>query len=152
MTDETVQIVIRLNLYGLLTPNDHQTVYNLLFGRRGQNETPNIRTLVNRLSVGTRSKMTLKDDEDNDEILIFWRYDISFTTFPRFESELISLYEKGKDRTFDLLNKDKTFLLISTNTVRILSPPELMYLKTQIQTYLDCKKPLGEVEILCKDY
>ena len=143
--------VIRINLGVLLTPNDHQTVYNLLFGRRGQNETPNIRTLVNRISIGTRTKMTLKDEEDQDEILIFWRYDDNFTTLPRFESNLISLYQQKIDRKFDLLNKDKTFLLISTNRVRILSPPELMYLKTQIQTYLDRKKPLGEIDLLCKD-
>ena len=152
MTDEKVQIVIRINLRALLTPNDHQTIYNVLFGRRGVNETPNIRTLVNRYSVGTRTKMTLKDDEDTDEILIFWRYDDNFTTLPRFESELISLYQQRIDRKFDLLSKDKTFLLISTNTVRILSPPELMYLKKQIEDYLDRKKALDEIELLCKDY
>ena len=55
--------------------------------------------------------MTLKDDEDTDEILIFWRYDDNFTTLPRFESEFIgSLYQQRIDRKFDLLSKDKTFL------------------------------------------
>ena len=149
MNDQRVQIVIKINLGASITPKDYQTISNILFGRRYKT-TPEIQTLVKLSAIATRTKMTLKDNEDNDEILIFWRYYDNFTTLKRFESDMISLYQKGNDRKFDILNRNKDYLLIGTNTVRILNNPELMYLKTQVESYLDHKKALGEVEILCK--
>jgi hypothetical protein len=73
METNKIPIVIHIRLSALLTKSDYETVYNVLFTRRGLNETPTIRSCVNRFAIGTRTKNTLNDDDDDDEILIFWR-------------------------------------------------------------------------------
>ena len=147
MTDNNVRIVIKINLGELFTPTDSQTVYKLLFA--DINKSLNIQALIHKMCIKTRTKMTLKDD-DNQEVLIYWKLDSNLATLPRFQSDLISLYEEKKDREFKLLDKNNMYRLIGTNTVRGLSPPELFYLKKQLSDYIDRKKQLGEVELLCK--
>src|SRR5688572_20941236 len=80
--DRKIQVVMRINLGGLLTRSDYENIYNILFARRLENEPVNIRNCVNRLAIGTRTKMTLKEDEDQDSILVFWRYYTYLTTIP----------------------------------------------------------------------
>ena len=148
MTDNNVRIVIKINLGELFTPTDSQTVYKLLFA--DINKSLNIQALIHKMCIKTRTKMTLKDDDNQDEVLIYWKLDSNLATLPRFQSDLISLYEEKKDREFKLLDKNNMYRLIGTNTVRGLSPPELFYLKKQLSDYIDRKKQLGEVELLCK--
>lgn len=155
MEDNKVQIVIRIDLgslilpSGLTLPNSYETISNILFGRSGYKETPKIRTLVNRLAIGTRTKMTLKEESNQDSILIFWRYDPNLTTIATFTSDLLSVYEDS-DREYKRLNKDSLYLLIGTNNIRTLSAPELFYLKKQIDGYVERVKALGKVKVLCK--
>jgi hypothetical protein len=145
--DNTIRFVIKINLGELLTPSDFQTIYKLLF--TDINKTQNIQALIHKICIKTRTKMTLKDDNDKDEVLIYWRYDPNLATLRSFESDLISLYHEKEDkRKFNLLNHNTNFRLIGTNTVRQLSPPELMYLRTQLENYINRKKPLGEIELL----
>ena len=149
MTDEKVQIVIRINLYALLTPKDYQTIFNILFGRRYKT-TPEIQTLVKLLAIATRTKMTLKEESTQDSILVFWRYDNLTTNIPTFTSDLLSVYESS-DIEYKRLSKDDSYLLIGTNNFKTLSPPEVYYLKKQIEDYLERAKGLGEVKIICKN-
>ena len=149
------QIVMQINLEHLLSVSNYQTVSNMLFGRRGHGETPKIRTLVNNLCVGTRTKMALyevdeKEAKNKNSILIFWRYypELLEVTLPRFESLLISLYEKKKDRNFDLLARNKSYEVLGTDRIRVSSPPELMYLRKQLIDYVEYAKGVGKVEIL----
>ena len=137
MNDLSVtRICILIRLGSLLLPKDYLTIYKIFFAKE---KTPNLRTLILKLCIGTRLKTTLKENDNEDELLIYWGYDKNLTTLPRFESELISLYEQGEDRKYNLLNQDKSFRLIGTNTVRLLSPPELMYLRTQLESYIERK-------------
>ena len=133
--DNTVRVVIKINVGELLTPTDFQTVYKLLFA--DINKTQNLSTLILKLCIGTRLKTTLKENDNEDELLIYFQYDPSLATLPRFESDLISVYQEKKDRKYRLFNQNKSFRLIGTNTVRLLSPPELMYLRTQIINFID---------------
>ena len=149
MKDNNVRtVIIKLNL-GLLTPKDYLTIQKILFANDVKlNKSLTILTLIHRLCIRTRIKMTFKNGDDQDEILIFWKYDPNLATLPRFESDLISVYQEKKERKYNLLNQNKSFRLIGTNTVRLLSPPELMYLRTQIINFIDRKKELGEIELL----
>ena len=133
MKDITVtRICIHIRLSSLLLPKDYLTIYKLLFAKE---KTPNLRTLILKLCIGTRLKTTLKENDNEDELLIYFQYDPSLATLPRFESDLISVYQEKKDRKYKILNQDKSFRLIGTNTVRVLSPPELFYLKKQLSDY-----------------
>ena len=145
MNDLSVnRICIHIRLSSLLLPKDYLTIYKLLFAKE---KTPNLRTLILKLCIGTRLKTTLKENDNEDELLIYFQYDPSLATLPRFESDLISVYQEKKDRKYKILNKDKSFRLIGTNTVRLLSPPELMYLRTQLENYIERKKPLAEIDL-----
>ena len=144
---ETLQIVIRINLCGLLTPKDYQTISNIFFGRRYKT-TPEIQTLVKLLAIATRTKMTLKEESTQDSILVFYRYDGNLITIPTFTSDLLSVYESSNTE-YKRLSKDDSYLLIGTNNFKTLSPPEVYYLKKQIEDYLERAKGLGEVELLC---
>ena len=124
------------------------TVYKILFAK--DVKSPNILALIHKLCVKTRVKTTFNDDQD--QILIYWKIDANFTTLPSFESDIINLYNEKEDaRKFKQLNRDSYYKLIGTNTVTVLSPPELMYLKHQLDEYVNRKKPYNEVELLCKD-
>lgn len=143
-------VIIKLNL-GLLTPKDYLTIQKILFAN-DVNKSPNLLVLIHKLCVKTRVKTTFKDEDDQDELLIYWKYDPNLATLPRFESDLISVIdEKENSRKFKSLNRDNYFRLIGTNTVRVLSPPELMYIKHQLDEYVYRKKSFNEVELLCKD-
>ena len=145
--DNTIRFVIKINLGELLTPTDFQTVYKMLFADNA-NKMQNIQALIHKICIKTRTKMTLKDDDDKDEVLIYWRYSPHLTTLRSFESNLLTLYHEKEDkRKFNLLNHNTNFRLIGTNTVRQLSPPELMYLRTQLENYIERKKPLGEIQL-----
>ncbi len=146
MNDQRVQIVIRINLGASITPKDYQTISNILFGRRYKT-TPEIQTLVKLLAIATRTKMTL----NQDSILVFWRYDPNLTTniIPTFSSDLLSVYDSS-DIEYKRLTKDDLYLRIGTNNFKTLSPPEVFYLKKQIDDYLEYAKGLGEVKIICK--
>ena len=144
--DNTIRFVIRINLGSLLLPSDFQTVYKLLFA--DINKTQNIQALIHKICIKTRTKMTLKDEDDQDEILVYWRYSPHLITLRSFESNLLTLYHEKEDkRKFNLLNHNTNFRLIGTNTVRQLSPPELMYLRTQLENYIERKKLLGEIQL-----
>jgi hypothetical protein len=132
----------------LLTKSEYEAVYNVLFTRRNPSEQPSIRKCLNSLAIGTKTKKTFNEDDDQDEILITWRYDKWLTPIPRFETDWIGVYEEGEDRKFKLLQKDNQFHLIGTNHVRLLSPPELFYLRKQLLDFIDRKKPLGVLQIL----
>ena len=137
IVDNNVRIVIHINLAALLSPKDHLTISKILFAN-DVNKSPNILALIHKVCVKTRVKMTFKGEDDQYEILIFWKYDANFTTFPRFESDLISVYEEKEDcREFKLLNQNKQFQLIGTNTVSVLSRPEQLWLKYRFNQYLD---------------
>ena len=145
MTNLTViRFCILIRLSSLLLPKDYLTIYKLLFAKE---KTPNLRTLILKLCIETRLKTTLKENDNEDELLIYFQYDPSLATLPRFESDLISVYQEKEDRKYNLLNQNKSFRLIGTNTVRLLSPPELMYLRTQLENYIERKKPLGEIDL-----
>ena len=77
--------------------------------------------------------MTMKEESNQDSVLVFWRYDPNLTTIPTFTSDLLSVY-KISDRDYNRLNKDNSHLLIGTNNIRSLSAPELFYLKKQIES------------------
>ena len=148
MRDNNVRIVIKINLGELLTPTDFQTVYKMLFADNA-NKMQNIQALIHKNCIKTRTKMTLKDDDDKDEILIYYRYSPNLTTLRSFESNLLSLYHEKEDkRKFNLLDHNTNYRLIGTNTVRVLSAPELFYLKKQLSDYIDRKTALGEMELL----
>lgn len=88
MDSHTVnRFCILIKLSHLLTKSEYEAVYNVLFARRNPTEHPTIRKCLNSLAIGTRTKKTFNEDEDEDKILITWRYDKSLTTIPRFESE-----------------------------------------------------------------
>lgn len=95
--DSVSRFCILIKLSHLLTKSEFEAVYNVLFARRNPSEYPTIRKCVNALAIGTRTKTTFKEDEDEDEILVTWRYDKSLTPIPRFESDWISVYEEGED-------------------------------------------------------
>ena len=145
MTNLTViRFCILIRLSSLLLPKDYLTVYKLLFAKE---KTPNLRTLILKSCIGTRLKTTLRENDSEDELLIYFQYDPSLATLPRFESDLISVYQEKEDRKYKILNQDKSFRLIGTNIVRILSPPELFYLKKQLSDYIDRKTALGEIQL-----
>lgn len=142
-------VIIKLNL-GFLLPKYHLVINKILFANDVKlNKSPDLLVLIHRLCIRTRVKMTFKDEDEKDELLIFWRFFPNLTTLPHFESDLISVInEKDDSRKFKFLNQNKNFKLIGTNTVSVLSPPELLYLKHTMDQYLNRKKPIGEVEIL----
>ena len=147
MTDNDVRFVLKINLGDILTSSDYQTVYKLLFADNA-NKMQNIQALIHKNCIKTRTKMTLKDEDDKDEILIYYRYFPDLTTLRSFESDLISLYhEKDDKRKFKSLDHNTNYRLIGTNTVKVLSPPELFYLKKQLSDYIDRKTALGEMEL-----
>ena len=96
MTDNNVRFVIRINLSELLTPTDFQTVYKLLF--TDINKTQNIQALIHKICIKTRTKMTLNDDDNQDEILVYWKYNPNLVSLRSFESNLLGLYHEKKDR------------------------------------------------------
>ena len=55
---------------------------------------------------------------------------------------------KKRTEKFKLLDKNNMYRLIGTNMVRVLSPPELFYLKKQLSDYIDKKNQLGKIELL----
>ena len=148
MKDKNLQIVFRINLWASHTPKDYQTVYNILFGRRYK-QTTEIQTLVKLSAIATRTKMTLKEESTQDSILVFCRYDPNLTTniIPTFSSDLLSVYDSS-DIEYKRLSKDDSYLLIGTNNFKTLSPPEVFYLKKQIEDYLERAKGFGEVKII----
>jgi hypothetical protein len=117
MEDNNVLIVIKINLGALLTSSDQQPIYKVLFAKE-VNKTPNIQTLIHKLCIGMRVKTTFKENDNEDELLIYWRYSHTLTTLQNFESQLISVYEESKDIKFKLLDRNAFFKLISTNTVK----------------------------------
>jgi hypothetical protein len=151
LKDQIVRIVIKINLGALLVKSDYEILYNLLFVRKDKTEIPSIISCVYNLCVGTRLKVSqdfFKSKGEDGEILIFWRINKSLTEIQPIESDLISVYEEKLDRKFRLYQKNQNYHLISTDTVRLLSPPETMYLKHQLDEYVQKRKPLGQIELL----
>ena len=138
MKNYNVRIVIHIHLFALLSPKDHLIISKILFAN-DVNKSPDLLALIHKLCMKTRVKMTFKDEDDGqDELLIYWKNDSSFTTFPRFESKLFSVYNEREDnRQFKLLNQNKHFQLIGTNTVSVLSRPAQLWLKYQLDEYLN---------------
>jgi hypothetical protein len=139
-----------LDLRHCLFPSDFEFIYNVLFARRYTNEKPSLRKLINTCAITTKLKRTFKASEDpqddsNDEILIFWKFDL--VELPRIKSELISIYEEKQDIEFKLLNRSKYLYLVGVATVHTLTPPEQYYLLHQIENYIERKKPLGELQV-----
>jgi hypothetical protein len=95
MEVQKITSVFHIRLSALLTPNDYQTVYNLLFARRYNNETPNISKCINLIAIGTKTRLTFNEDDNKDEILIYWGYDPYIATLPRFKNDLISVYNEN---------------------------------------------------------
>ena len=62
----------------------------------------------------------MKEESNQDSVLVFWRYDPNLTTIPTFTSDLLSVY-KISDRDYNRLNKDNSYLLIGTNNIRSLT-------------------------------
>lgn len=147
MIDNDVRFVLKINLGELLTPTDFQTVYKMLFADNA-NKMQNIQALIHKNCIKTRTKMTLKDEDDKDEILIYYRYSPNLTILRSFESNLLTLYHEKEDkRNFKSLDHNTNYRLIGTNTVKVLSPPELFYLKKQLSDYIDRKTALGEIQL-----
>ena len=128
---------------------EYLTIQKILFANDVIKSPADLLASIHKLCVKSKVKMTFKNEDDKDELLIYWRYDPNLTTLPSFEADLISVYDEKEDsRKFKLLNQDKNFKLIGTNTIRVLSPPELLYLKHTLDQYIDRKKPLDEVKLL----
>ena len=137
MIDNNVRIVFKINLGALQLPSDYLTIYKILFAN-DVSKSPIILALIQKLCIRTRVKTTFKDEDDGqDELLIYWKYNANFSTLPKFESKLLSVYDEREDREFKLLNQDKDFKLIGTNTVSVLSHPQQLCLKYLLDRYVD---------------
>ena len=145
--------VIKLDIFKASTKQDFEFIYNVLFARRYNYTTgESLRRLLNNLALSTRLKRTFTDNEDptddsNEQVIIFFSFD--YFELPRFKSDLISIYEEKMDREFKLLNRSKYLYLLGVPTIRLLQPSEQAYLLHQIENYVDKKKGLGEIELLC---
>ena len=106
--------VIKLDISKALTKQDYEFIYNILFARRYTRETISIRRLLNNLAISTRLKRTFKDNEDptddsNEQVIIFFKF--KHVELPRFKSDLISVFDEGRDkREFKLLNRSNKTL------------------------------------------
>lgn len=143
--------VIKLDIFKASTKQDFEFIYNVLFARRYTGESL-IRRLLNNLALSTRLKRTFTDNEDptddsNEQVIVFFKFD--HVELPRFNSDLISIYEEKVDREFKLLNRSKYLYLLGVPTIRLLQPSEQAYFLHQIENYVDKKKGLGEIELLC---
>ena len=146
--------VIKLDIFKALTKQDFEFIYNVLFARRYTGESLSLRRLLNNLAISTRLKRTFTDNEDptddsNEQVLLFFKFD--HVELPRFNSDLISIYEEKVDREFKVLNSSKYLYLVGVPTIRLLQPSEQAYLLRQIENYVDKKKGLGEIELFCSN-
>ena len=154
--DKSVTYLIRLDISKALTKQDFEFIYNILFARRYTRESLSIRRLLNNLAISTRLKRTFTDtnsedptDDSNEQVIVFFKFD--HVELPRFNSDLISIYEEKVDREFKLLNHSKYLYLLGVPTIRLLQSSEQAYLLHQIENYVDKKKGLGEIELFCSN-
>ena len=152
MENRSVTYLIRLDISKALTKQDFEFIYNILFASRYTGESLSIRRLLNNLAISTRLKRTFTDNEDptddsNEQVIIFFKFD--HVELLRFKSDLINIFEEKVDREFKLLNRSKYLYLVGVPTIRLLQPSEQAYFLHQIQNFVDKKKSLGEIELLC---
>ena len=156
MNDQKVSVVFHFRVGQVLTQSEFNLICKLLFCRPDQHEKYSITRGINTLAIGTRTKIVFaNNDNDNDddlklELLVFWKYSPNILSLPLFTTNQISVFD-GKSREFKNLNRNKRFSLIGVNVIRTLSTPELFYLKHQLCNYIEEKKSLGEIEVLCSN-
>jgi len=147
---KTYLIHIRPNQ--LLTKDEYQKIYLVIFARTLPNDRPSIISCLRQLALGTEVKIKTNDEinEELEEVLIYWRINESVISegLRRFKSNLLSVYSED-DHEYKLLKRrDKKFSLLGVSNIRVLSIPESVYLVNQLNSYLEKYLPRQVVKIL----
>jgi hypothetical protein len=99
------------------------------------------------MSTSTRLR---KNFNENDNVIeetwyIYYKTDDQ-SILPRFESDLISVFEERKDKIeWKKILSLSDFRVLGTNKIRLLSVSEYMYIKSQLDRYLEKYEPRGLV-------
>ena len=65
--------LIHIKPLELLTKDEYEKIYLVIFARRNPQEHPTIRSCLYHLAVGTQVKIKQNEEGEDDEILISWR-------------------------------------------------------------------------------
>ena len=139
--------VIKISLRHILLPFEYKIIMDLLFQSKYSEEYRTLTNLRNIMSTSTRLR---KNFNDNDNVIeetwyIFYKVDDQ-SELPRFESDLISVYEEHQDRReWKKLLSLHEFKVLGTNVIRLLKVSEYMYIKSQLDRYVEKYEPRGLV-------
>jgi hypothetical protein len=144
--------VIHIRPESLLTRDEYEKIYSVIFARKLPNTQPSIISCLRQLALGTQIKIKTNEEisENLEEVLIYWKIDKSVISegLKRFKSNLLSVYSEG-DHEYKLLKRrDKKFSLLGVSNIRLLSIPESVYLINQLNSYIEKYLPRQVVKIL----